>query len=303
MTDSNRTNHSPFLSGFIAIVGPPNVGKSTLLNRLLGTKISIVSHKPQTTRNRIKGVYHGHGFQMVFIDTPGIHKTKTLLHKSMVASAQEAFFEVDMIMVVIEMPRYNDPEIPLILKNLKNIKKPCLMIINKIDKGPKVELLPIIDLYQKQGLFEAIIPVSALNGDGTAQLIKELKARLSPGPAFFPDDMKTDQSDSFLVSEIIREKIYLHTRDELPYSSAVTIGRITEDPKKDLLSISARIHVESDSQKAIVIGHKGKMIKTIGQASRKELENIFGVHIFLDLLVKVEKNWGKDTRALDKLGY
>ncbi|MBN1848353.1 MAG: GTPase Era [Deltaproteobacteria bacterium] len=303
MTDAIRHAHSPFLSGFIAIVGPPNAGKSTLLNRLLGTKVAIVSPKPQTTRNRIMGIYHAKDFQMVFIDTPGIHHTQTLLHKSMVASAKEAFFEVDIVMVVIEMSRYDTPEIQLILKHLKDIHKPRLLMINKIDKGRKMELLPIIDFYQKQGLFENIIPISALNGDGTAQIIRELKKRLSPGPAFFPEDMKTDQSDPFLIAEIIREKIYIHTKKEIPYSSAVVVDRLTENPNKILLSVSARIFVESDSQKAIVIGHGGKMIRAIGRAARLELEKIFGVHIFLDLTVKVEKNWGKDTKALRRLGY
>jgi GTP-binding protein Era len=300
---SNHSTHTDFLSGFIAIIGPPNVGKSTLLNRILGTKVAIVSPKPQTTRNRILGIYHGHGFQMVFIDTPGIHQTKTLLHKSMVASAQEALFQVDMIMLMIEMPRYDDPGISLILKDLYKIQKPRLLIINKIDKGPKTRLLHIMDHYQKQGKFDAIIPISALNGDGIDHVIAELKARLVPGPAFFPENMKTDQSDPFLVSEVIREKIFLHTRDELPYSSAVSVDLIQEDTHKGLLSITARIHVESDSQKAIVIGHNGKMIKTIGRASRLALEKIFHTHIFLDLTVKVEKNWGRDTKALRKLGY
>jgi len=279
------------------------VGKSTLLNRLLGTKVAIVSPKPQTTRNRILGIYHGEGYQMAFMDTPGIHKTSTPLHKSMVASAQEAFYEVDIIMVVIEMPRPDDPEISLILKNVKKTKKPTLLIINKTDTGPKENLLPIIEAYCQRYPFDAVIPISALKGDGTDRVIEELKARLRPGPEFFPRDMKTDQSESFLVSEIIREKIYFHTRRELPYSSAVSVEKIEEIPEKDLLSIYARIHVESDSQKAIIIGHKGKMIKAIGRAARLDLEKMFGTHIYLDLVARVEKNWSKDTKALRRLGY
>jgi len=279
------------------------VGKSTLLNRLLGEKVAIVSPKPQTTRNRILGVYHGDGHQMVFFDTPGIHQTRTPLHRSMVASAQAALNEVDIIMVMIEMPHPDDPDISIILNNLKRAKKPALLVINKIDKGPREKILPIIDAYGKKILFEVIVPISALTGDGVERLLRELRSRLKEGPMFFPVDMKTDQSEKFLISEIIREKIYYHTRRELPYSSAVSVSHMEENPDKDLISISARIHVESESQKAILIGRGGKMIKAIGQSSRLELEKILGSHIFLDLVVRVEKNWSKDPRALRRLGY
>lgn len=291
-----------FLSGFIAIIGPPNVGKSTLLNRILGTKLAIVSPKPQTTRNRILGIHHGDGFQMVFMDTPGIHKTRTSLHESMVQSALAAFHEVDILLLMIEMGRVHDQEIRSITANLKRVKRPCILAINKIDKGPKDQLLPIIASYSQEYPFDEIVPISALRGDGVDTLLEALKSRLEPGPRFFPEDMTTDVSEGFIISEIIREKIYLHTKKELPYSSAVTVDRM-ENSNNNLLSISARIHVETDSQKRILIGRGGRMIKAIGRSARSELEKIFGVRVYLDLMVRVEKNWSRDTRALRRLGY
>ena len=291
------------MSAFIAIVGPPNVGKSTLLNRFLGTKVAIVSPKPQTTRNRILGVYHGEGCQMVFIDTPGIHRTRTPLHRSMVASAQAVFSEVDIIAVMIDVRYPEGAEMPIIFRELKKCGKTALLIINKIDKVSPEALLPIIESYSRRFPFDAVVPISALTGDGVQVLLRELKTRLSPGPAFFPSDMKTDQTESLLIAEIVREKIFLFSRKELPYSSAVTVQDVRETPGKNLMKVSARIHVESESQKAILIGRKGQMIKKIGQSARKEIERLFGVHTFLDLVVRVQKNWSKDPKALKKLGY
>jgi len=292
-----------FLSGFIAIVGPPNVGKSTLLNHILGKKIAIVSPKPQTTRNRITGIYHEQGCQMVFMDTPGIHRTQTPLHKSMVGSAESALKEVDLLVLVIEMYHPQAPEIPMILDSIRKSKKTAVLAINKIDTGPKETLLPTIAAYSETRSFKSIIPISALTGDGVGRLLGELKAMLREGPAFFPEDVQTDQTEPFLVSEMIREKIFLHTRQELPYSSAVTIERLEEQPERDLVSISARIHVESESQKGILIGRGGKMIKKIGQAAREDLESFFGSRVFVELLVRVDKNWSKDPRTLRRLGY
>lgn len=292
-----------FLSSFVAIIGPPNVGKSTLLNRILGAKLSIVSAKPQTTRNRILGIYHGQGFQIVFVDTPGIHVSRTALHKSMVASARAACREVDTVLLMTEIGDSDPPEISSIIKTFQKMRKPCVLAINKIDTQSKTLLLPIIDRLRRLYPFEAIIPISALKGEGIAQLLEQLALTLKPGPQYFPDDMMTDQSEVALASEIIREKIFSFTKRELPYSAAVTVVEMAEMPARNLLSIEARIHVEKDSQKGILIGKGGRMIQAIGRAARLELEKIFGVKVFLDLKVKVDKNWSKDPRMLRKLGY
>jgi len=293
-----------FLSGFIAIIGPPNVGKSTLLNRVLGQKIAITSPKPQTTRNRILGIYHEDDCQMVFIDTPGIHQTRSLLHKSMVGSAKSSLGEVDIILLVVgsEEPA-NNIELNIILRILGKTDKTAILTINKIDLLKKENLLPIIEIYSKMDRFDSILPVSALYGDGLETLIGELKKKLSPGPQFFPTDMITDKSEEFLIAEIVREKIYYHTREELPYSCAVTIERIQEDQKKNLLAVMATIFVEKLSQKGIIIGKNGRMIKKIGSNARMEMERIFSSHVYLELFVKIEKNWSSDTRSLRRLGY
>jgi GTP-binding protein Era len=239
---------------------------------------------------------------MIFLDTPGIHQAKTSLHKSMVSSAVTALKEVDIALVIIEKQRPHAPEIPLVLKNLKEAEKPAVLVINKIDLGPREHLLPIIDEYRNVFPFEAIVPICALSGEGLAGLQDVLKSKLKTGPMFFPQDISTDQTESFLISEIVREKIYRHTGDEIPYSSAVTIESIHEKAK-DLLVVSGLIHVESNSQKGILIGQKGKMIKAIGQSARIEMENLFGMRVYLELNVRVEKNWSKNPRALRRLGY
>ena len=279
------------------------MGKSTLLNRIMGTKLAIVSPKPQTTRNRILGIFHQDDCQMVFMDTPGIHKTRTALHKSMVEAAFAAFHEVDIILMMVEVGAREDPAVPSIMENLKVTEKPRLLVINKIDKVEKGRILPMLADYGARFPFDAMIPVSALKGDGVDGLLQELKLRLKSGPRFFPPDMNTDQSESFLISEIIREKIYHYLQQELPYSCAVTVLKIEDAPQKNLISIAAGIHVESDSQKGIFIGRGGRMIKAIGRSARLELESLLGARVYLDLAVRMEKNWSKDTRALKRLGY
>lgn len=292
-----------FLSGFIAIVGPPNVGKSTLLNRIIGTKMSIVSPKPQTTRNRVLGIHHGDGVQMVFMDTPGIHKTRTPLHRSMVDSARSALQEVDLLLMMVELNHPDAPEIPRLVGAVRHSGKPAFLAINKIDRGDRTAILPVIARFSEEELFEAIVPISALKGDGVEELLEALRGQLKPGPPFFPPEMRTDQPDTFLMAEIIREKIYLFTRHELPYSSAVAVERIEEAAEKDLLRIFATVHVETPSQKGILVGRQGSMVKKIGKAARIELEKRFNAQVFLKLTIKVTRNWSRDTRALRRLGY
>ncbi len=293
-----------FLSGFIAIVGPPNVGKSSLLNEFLGQKIAITSPKPQTTRNRIMGVYNEDDCQMVFIDTPGIHPTKSLLHKSMVGSAKASLGEVDIVLLVVGLEEavYSD-DLKIILGALRRAGKPAILAINKIDLIKKERLLPLIESYSKLHCFESIIPISALHGDGLETLRAELKKRLPPGPRFFPPEMRTDKSEEFLIAEIIREKIYHETREEVPYSSAVVVERLEEDTERNLLTIMAVIYVEKASQKGMIIGKNGSMIKRIGREARIEIERIFSLKVYLELFVKVQKKWSSDTRSLRRLGY
>lgn len=292
-----------FRAGFIAIVGPPNVGKSTLLNRVVGSKVAIVSPKPQTTRNRIRGILNGKDYQMVFLDTPGVHRTQTALHRSMVESALAALREVDLIVVLADATQQDRERLRPILMRLKESPRPSLAAINKIDRVPKAELLPIMAALSSAYPFEEILPISALDGEGVQALVEALVERLPPGPRFFPEHVKSDQPEGFWVGELIREKIYLETRHELPYACAVTVELMDEDRARNLLQIGARIHVERPSQRGILVGKGGRMIKTIGRAARIDLERLFGVKVFLDLHVRVERDWTRDTRALRRLGY
>ncbi len=293
-----------FSSGFVAIIGPPNSGKSTLLNAFLGQKIAITSPKPQTTRNRILGIYNGDGFQIVFMDTPGIHPTRSVLHKSMVGSATASVQEVDIILLVAALEeRAHKQELESIIRLLNNTPKPVVLAINKIDLINKESLLPIIDSYSELNCFDCIIPLSALYGDGIEILREELKKRLPPGPQLFPPDMVTDKPEAFMIAEIIREKIYFATRKELPYSSAVVVESLDEDQARNLFTIRAAICVEKPSQKGIIIGKQGRLLKKIGSAARVEIERMFSSKVYLELFVRVEKNWSSDTRALRKLGY
>lgn len=307
-------------SGFAAIIGRPNVGKSTLLNRLIGEKLAIVSPKPQTTRNRVLGILTRPEYQIAFLDTPGIHKAKGALNRLMVDTALSAIPEVDAVLFLIEAAIRSDGGVDvgegnqLILQRLEKAKKPVVLAINKIDALEKKWLLPIIDAYRRLYPFAEILPLSALQGDGVDLLEKRLSELLPQGPALFPEDMITDQAERFLVAELIREQILRHCREEVPYSTAVVVDHFDESEREPrtpapkgrlagLLRIDATVFVERDSQKAIVIGKGGQMLKKIGAAARAEIERLLGAHVYLALLVKVERRWSERREALRRMGY
>ena len=277
-------------SGFVVIIGLPNVGKSTLLNQLLGTKVSIVSPKPQTTRFNIKGVLTRDNFQIIFVDTPGIHDAKSLFNQLMVKEALNALQEVDIILWVMDVT-HRIPEEEKILDLIKKANKPAILVLNKIDLIKKQELLPIIDYFSKLHDFHAIIPISALKNDGLDRVLDELVKLLPEGPFYYESHQVTDLPLNLLIAEIIREKIFLLTYQEIPYSTAVKVEEIKEEPEKNLLYIQATIFIERDSQKGIIIGKGGRMLKKIGTLAREELEFLLGKKIYLDLWVKALKDW------------
>jgi len=292
-----------FKSGYIAIVGAPNVGKSTLLNQLLKQKISITAPKPQTTRNRILGILNDESFQIIFVDTPGIHKARDQFNRGLVETALSTLSESDAILFMIEAGN-ESPANEFILNNLGRIQTPVMLLINKIDTlRNKNELLPLIEGYRERFDFKAIMPICALKGEGTAEIVAEVLPLLPEGPQYYPADYLTDQPERFFVAELIREKIFHLVHQEIPYAAAVIIEKFSEIPEKDLIEIAATINVERDSQKAIIIGKGGQMLKEIGKQARIEIETFLGCRIYLDLFVRVQKNWKKDPRALREFGY
>ncbi len=290
-----------FRSGYVSLTGRPNVGKSTLLNAMLGEKVAIVSSKPQTTRNRIIGVKTLPDAQIVFIDTPGIHKPKHKLGELMVKEARGSAQEVDVVLFMAE------PEEPgsgdkFIIELLKDLNKPVFLLINKIDTVKKPQALPVIEAYSKLYNFDEVIPISALKGDGVDILLKTIVNYLPEGPKYYPDDILTDQIERFMVSEIIREKIIQQTEDEIPYSVAVDVTQWTERGDGVIL-IHANIYVEREGQKGIIIGKGGSKLKTIGTNARLEIEKLLGAKIFLELWVKIKKDWRNREQALKELGF
>jgi GTP-binding protein Era len=292
-----------FKSGFISIIGRPNVGKSTLLNSILGQKVSIVSDKPQTTRNRILGVKTLPGTQVIFIDTPGIHKPKHKLNQFMVKTAINTLDEVDIVLFMTEAGESIGGGDRYIIEILGKTKKPVFLLINKIDMVQKGTLLPLIDEFSRLCKFEEIFPVSALHGDNIAELEEAIMRRLPEGPQYFPEDAVTDQPMRFIAAELVREKIFQLTYEEIPYSVAVGIEEFREDNEKKVVFIRAVIFVDKDSQKGIIIGKGGTMLKKVGQLAREELEAIMGIKVFLELWVKVKSGWRGDDMILRMLGY
>ncbi len=298
----------PVRSGMVAIVGPPNAGKSTLMNGLLEQKISIVSPKPQTTRNRIVGIVNGAEYQIVLLDTPGLHKAREPLNQEMVRIALDSLQSVDAVLYMI------DVSLPLpeklkaergqeLVGHIEKVGCPVILVLNKVDLLNKEKLLGLIQAYADMFPFQAVIPMSALHGDGAERLLAELLQILPLGPRYYPEDMPTDASERFLVAEIVREKVFLLTGEEVPYSTAVLIESFKEDSGKGLITLHAAIVVERESQKGIVIGKGGLKLKAIGIAARKDIELLLDQKVLLKLWVKVRKNWSKDEVFLREIGF
>ena len=289
-------------SGYVSFIGRPNSGKSTLLNTLVGAKLAIVSDKPQTTRSRILGVKNYPDGQVVFVDTPGIHRPLHRLNVRMVDAAVETLREVDVVVLVFDAstkPGHGDEYVSSLLKD---VRTPVVLALNKVDLVSKPKLLPLMEVAQKWHDFAAIVPLSALSGDGVERLERVLLEQLPEGEPLYPEDFLTDQPERTLVAETVREKILQHTRAELPFSTAVVVDQFDEEERERILRLYCTIFVEHESQKAIVIGRAGEMIKRIGTEARKDLEETFETRVFLDLRVKVNPDWRNDDRALDDLG-
>lgn len=300
---SNIGSNTGYKSGFISIIGRPNVGKSTFLNHVIGQKIAIMSDKPQTTRNKVQGVYTTDDAQMIFIDTPGIHKPKHKLGDFMMKIAQNTLKEVDVILFMINVEEGLGKGDHFIIEKLKGVKTPVFLILNKIDQIHPDALLPMIQQYNDLFPFAATVPISALEGNNVDNLLQLLKDQLPEGPQFYPADQITDHPERFIVSELIREKVLHLTREEIPHSIAVVIDKMERKQEKDLIDVIATIIVERDSQKGIVIGKQGSMLKEVGKRSRVDIENLLGSKVYLELWVKVQKDWRNRSSTLRDFGF
>ncbi|MGG3450963.1 MULTISPECIES: GTPase Era [Bacillaceae] len=295
--------NTTYKSGFISIIGRPNVGKSTFLNRVIGQKIAIMSDKPQTTRNKIQGVYTTDDSQMIFIDTPGIHKPKHKLGDFMMKTATNTLKEVDLILFMINAEEGFGRGDEFIIEKLKEIKTPIFLVINKIDRIHPDQLMLLIDQYKDLLEFTEVVPISALEGNNVDRLLEQIEKLLPEGPQYYPADQVTDHPERFIVSELIREKVLHLTREEVPHSIAVAIDKIAKRDGKDMIDVMATIIVERDSQKGIVIGRGGALLKEVGKRSRHDIENLLGSKVFLELWVKVQKDWRNKASNLRELGF
>ncbi|MFF2456644.1 MULTISPECIES: GTPase Era [Peribacillus] len=292
-----------YKSGFISIIGRPNVGKSTFLNRVIGQKIAIMSDKPQTTRNKVQGVLTQNDSQMIFIDTPGIHKPKHKLGDFMMKVATNTLKEVDLILFMINATEGYGRGDEFIIEKLQSVKTPVFLVVNKIDAMHPDDLLPIIEKYQQLYPFAAVVPISALEGNNVDTLLEQIKEHLPEGPQFYPADQVTDHPERFIISELVREKVLHLTREEIPHSVAVVIDSIKKMDNSDTINVMATIVVERDSQKGIVIGKQGKMLKEVGSRARVDIENLLGSKVFLELWVKVQKDWRNKASQLRDYGF
>ncbi len=294
---------TPFKSGFVAIIGAPNVGKSTLLNQLLGQKIAITSEKPQTTRHRILGIAHLPGAQLIFLDTPGIHRAKGPLNVRMVEVALKVLSDVDLVLFMTDAASPDDVSDEVILESLKKKNLPSILAINKVDLVNKEKLLPLMEQWDEAYPFRAIVPISALQRIQVDKLAAEMVALLPEGPQYYPEESVTDMPERFIAAEMIREKVFRLTSQEIPYGVAVTVESFKERSEKNLIDIQATIHVERESQKPMIIGKGGKMLRQIGEQARKDIERMVGCKVFLKLWVRVQKRWTRDEKAIRRFGY
>lgn len=292
-----------YKSGFITIIGRPNVGKSTLMNRLVGEKVAIISDKPQTTRNRIQTVYSEEGLQAIFLDTPGIHKPKNKLGDYMVNVSTETLDEVDIILWLVDESLEMGPGDKYILDQIADIKTPKILVVNKVDKVAIDKIQGIIDQYKEMNIFEDVLAISATMGSGVEDLMRKIKETLPEGPQYFPEDTLTDQPERVIVSEIVREKALLYLEDEVPHGVAVGIESMKKRKGRDLVDIDAVIYCERDSHKGIIIGKGGRKLKGIGKSAREDIERLLGSQVNLKLWVKVEKNWRDKEKFIKQFGY
>ena len=290
-------------AGFVALIGRPNAGKSTLLNRLVGEKLSIVSPRPQTTRNRITGIRNGRDAQVIFVDTPGLHAGRGQLGEFMQKTAERAAEEVDLVCLVVDAAAAEAPD-DLVLAPLRAFGGPVFCALNKVDRvKPKARLLPLLERWRAAYAFAELLPISATDGTQCDRLLQLIVQALPEHPPFFPADATSDQPETFYVAEVVREKVFHFTHQEVPYAVAVRVEELTERARPERLDIRATVFVEQDSQKGILIGKGGAMLKRIGTAARRQLEAFFGIKVFLELHVQVRHNWRKDPRALREFGF